>query len=230
MTVLINGVDTLDTKFLRNKDLIDQSKLDEVTIVGLGGIGSAVVTLASAMGFSKIRGYDDDLLEEHNLSTCVYPHTFVGKSKAYAARETALAHGCPNVQMDESKWTLGSDLPLANKVIMGPDNMDARMDVYRGWIENPDREWLIDLRMGALAMEIITVTPDNDNFVDTWIPQGDNEVEPCTAKHTIFTATMAASMGLNQVLMLDKKPYYQYIWIGLLPFSVKKENLILPQK
>ena len=153
MTVLINGVDTLDTKFLRNKDLIDQSKLDEVTIVGLGGIGSAVVTLASAMGFSKIRGYDDDLLEEHNLSTCVYPHTFVGKSKAYAARETALAHGCPNVQMDESKWTLGSDLPLANKVIMGPDNMDARMDVYRGWIENPDREWLIDFgQSGYVAL------------------------------------------------------------------------------
>ena len=218
----------MDTKFLRNKDLIDQSKLDELTIVGLGGIGSAVVTLASAMGFNKIIGYDDDSLEEHNLSTCMYSHEFLHKTKAYAAQETALRHGCPDVQMDEARWTLGSDLPLSNKVIMGPDNMDARMDIYRGWKDNPEREWLIDLRMGALAMEIITVTPENDNFLDTWIPQGDSPVEPCTAKHTIFTASMVASMGLNQVLMLDKKPYYQYIWIGLLPLSVTKENLIRP--
>lgn len=219
----------MDTKFLRNKDLIDQDKLDEVTVVGLGGIGSAIVTLASAMGFNKIIGYDDDILEEHNLSTCMYQHQFLGCSKADAAEATAKMHGCKEVNMYETKWSYGSGKPLSNKVIMGPDNMDARMDVYRGWLENPDREWLIDLRMGALAMEIITVTPDNDNFVETWIPQGSEPVEPCTAKHTIFTASMVASMGLNQVLMLDQKPYYQYIWIGLLPFSVKKENLIKPK-
>lgn len=222
-------MDTADTKFLRNKDLIDQDKLDEVTIIGLGGIGSAVVTLAAAMGFNKIIGYDDDILEEHNLSTCLYQHAFVTWPKAEAARSTALAHGCKDVEMYESKWTYDSDKTLSNKVIMGPDNMDARMDVYRQWVENPNREWLIDLRMGALAMEIITVTPDNDNFVETWIPQGSEPVEPCTAKHTIFTASMVASMGMNQVLMLDQKPYYQYIWIGLLPFSVKKENLIKPK-
>ena len=180
---------TTDTKFLRNKDLIDQSKLDELTIVGLGGIGSAVVTLASAMGFTKIVGYDDDTLEEHNLSTCVYPHTFLGSTKAHAAEKTAIAHGCPNPQMIPSKWTLTSVLPLSNKVIMGPDN-----------------------------------------FIDGWIPQGENAVEPCTAKHTIFTASMAASFGLSQVLMLDKKPYYQYIWIGLLPLSVKKENMVFPKR
>jgi hypothetical protein len=84
--------------------------------------------------------------------------------------------------------------------------------------------------MGALAMEIITVTKENDNFLESWIPQGDETVEPCTAKHTIFTATMAASFGMNQILMLDKKPYYQYIWVGLLPLSIKKEMMVFPHK
>lgn len=223
----------ISNRFLRNKDLIDQSKLDEVTIVGLGGIGSAVVPLAAAMGFDKIIGYDDDMLEEHNISTCFYPMDFgrnVGMSKASAASIMAINYGCLNEKMVQSKWTYGCDLPLSNKVIMGPDNMDARMDVYRGWKENPDRDWLIDLRMGALAMEIITVTKENDNFLESWIPQGDEVVEPCTAKHTIFTATMAASFGMNQILLLDKKPYYQYIWVGLLPLSVKKEMMVFPHK
>ena len=229
-----SGAPTYDSpnRFMRNSDLIDQSTLDEVTIVGLGGIGSAVVPLAAAMGFDKIIGYDDDVLESHNQSTCFYPIDFghIGMSKASAASIMAINHGCINEKMVESKWTYGCDLPLSNKVIMCPDNMDARMDIYRGWVENPERDWLIDLRMGALAMEIITVTPRDDNFIESWIPQGDNDVEPCTAKHTIFTATMAASFGMNQILMLDKKPYYQYIWVGLMPLSVKKENLILPQK
>ncbi len=32
----------MQQKFLRNKDLIPQDKLDDITVVGLGGIGSGV--------------------------------------------------------------------------------------------------------------------------------------------------------------------------------------------
>ena len=51
-------------RFLRNKDLIPQRKLDHIGIVGLGGIGSQLVPLLSIMGFKKITGWDHDTLEE----------------------------------------------------------------------------------------------------------------------------------------------------------------------
>jgi len=35
----------LENRFLRNKDLIPQNKLDEIMVIGLGGIGSNVIAL-----------------------------------------------------------------------------------------------------------------------------------------------------------------------------------------
>ena len=43
-----------NTRFLRNKDLIDQRQLDTVAVVGAGGIGSAVIQLLAIMGFKDI--------------------------------------------------------------------------------------------------------------------------------------------------------------------------------
>ena len=50
----------MNQKHLRNKDLIPQEKLNDVTVVGLGGIGSSVIMLLATMGFKFIRGYDND--------------------------------------------------------------------------------------------------------------------------------------------------------------------------
>ena len=66
----------MQQKFLRNKDLIPQDKLDDITVVGLGGIGSGVVMLLATMGFKFIRGYDNDIMQEHNFSTTLYPESW----------------------------------------------------------------------------------------------------------------------------------------------------------
>lgn len=72
-------------RFLRNKDLIPQKVLNKIGIVGLGGIGSQLVPLLSIMGFKQIIGWDNDLLEDHNLSTTMYPQTALGKTKSEIA-------------------------------------------------------------------------------------------------------------------------------------------------
>ena len=61
--------------------MIDQNKLDELTIIGVGGVGSSLVINAAIMGFKKIHVWDFDDLEEHNLSTTMYPEKFLGKSR-----------------------------------------------------------------------------------------------------------------------------------------------------
>ena len=62
-----------NTLFLRNKDLIDQTRLDQATIIGAGGIGSALIQNAAIMGFNKLTIWDGDAIEEHNLSHFVQP-------------------------------------------------------------------------------------------------------------------------------------------------------------
>jgi|10_taG_2_1085330.scaffolds.fasta_scaffold02201_13 molybdopterin/thiamine biosynthesis adenylyltransferase len=215
-----------DTRFLRNKDLIPQEKLDDVTVIGLGGIGSTVVSLLAIMGFDSILGYDDDILEEHNLSTCIYPHKYIGKSKAFAAQKLMEEYSCLSVGIcEERRWTYRDG--VFKNMIICPDNMEVRRDVYDKWVNQRDRGFLIDLRMDALAMEIIVVTKEHDFFDETWLPSAEIEDAPCTMKHTIFTSSIVAGFGVNQVFnVLANKPYYAYTWIGLMPFTRKTEHLI----
>ena len=58
---------TLDTRYLRNKDIIDQSQLQSVTVIGSGGIGSAIVQSLAIMGFKEIILYDNDTYNVHIL-------------------------------------------------------------------------------------------------------------------------------------------------------------------
>ena len=224
-------MELLENRFLRNKDLIKQELLDEITVIGLGGIGSTVVTLLSIMGFDKIIGWDDDKLEVHNLSSTTYPLYYTGGSKVAAAKDTAEAFSGKetNFQANEERWD--DYKPLGNKVITCLDNMDTRMEVYEKWINNPDREFLIDLRMDALSMEMITSTQNNDEYDKYWVSDAEIEPAPCTMKHTIFASSIIGGLGVNQVFnCVGNRPYYLYIWTGLLPLNLRKENLVKPVK
>lgn len=219
----------MENRFLRNSDLIPQEGLESVSIIGLGGIGSSLVQLCALMGFRNIFGYDPDILDEHNLSTTTYPIDYVGKSKAWCADSIARDYGCKgDIEFLNERFEPGKELQPC--VMMGPDNMDTRLDVYRSWVEQEDREWLIDMRMGALSMEVIIATKENDDYIKTWNPPSTDIAEPCTAKHTIFTATMVASLGMGKVFkIIANRPYFSYIWAGLSPLSVDKQSLIIPK-
>ena len=225
----------MDTRFLRNKDLIPQEKLDSIEVIGLGGIGSSVVSLLTLMGFREIKVWDYDKLEEHNLSTSVYPEHYLGQHKADAAEQTAKMYNS-DVQIirmtDKYKhWT-----ELQSKVILCPDNMETRIDVYEQWkfswgnsqsIAHDDKDsFLIDCRMDALSMELVTANMNVDNWMDHFKNGDEIEDAPCTMKHTIFTSSIIAGHAVGQVFnLLANKPWYDYIWIGLLPFQVKKSQV-----
>ena len=189
---MINKLDldhVTEARFLRNKDLISQESLEgKVTIIGAGGIGSALIQLLAIMGWKDVAIWDDDELSAHNLSTTTYQPKYLGKDKSLVAFETfnEFSDKSQKIQRHPMRWF--SQDPVSNRVFLGPDNMETRMEVYKDWVKQPNREFLIDMRMGALGMEIITVTKKDDNYMDTWVSSNDIEDEICTAKHTIFTA------------------------------------------
>ena len=210
-------------RYLRNKDLINQSLLSEVTIIGAGGIASALVTILAQMGFHRFHIWDDDKLEEHNLSTTAYPDDFVGASKVSCAKEMIYKFNKKAVvDMYLKRWEPGCH--LSDIVLLTPDNMETRLDVHMQWKRNNNRKALIDMRMGALTMEVISVDKDNDNFGKTWQPSSAISDEACTAKHTIFTANVVAGLGASQLFnVLHNRSYWQYIRHSLAPLSFGRE-------
>ena len=217
-------------RYLRNKDLIDQSRLDRITVIGAGGIGSSLLQNAAIMGFKNITVWDPDMLEEHNLSTTSWPEIYLNQPKVLAAEKTCkLLNKNVNIKKRDVFWETGHT--LTNKVFLTPDNMECRLAVYKQWKENPNREFLIDMRMGALGYEIITVTRESDYFMDSYLPSNKIADDPCTAKHTIFCGSLASSFGLSQAFnVLQNRLYYAYIWGSLCPVSLRREHLVKPQK
>ena len=126
-------------------------------------------------------------------------------------------------------WEKG--YPLENKVFIGPDNMGIRKNIYEQWKLNPEREFLIDMRMGSLSLEIITVTAKDDFYEESWLEDGKIPDELCTMKHTIFAGSIAANLGLSQAFnVLQNRLYYAYIWGSLGPVSIRREHLVKPTK
>ena len=198
------------------------------------------------MGFKHIVIYDYDNLEEHNLSCSLYPTIYLGRNKGDAAALQAAEYN-PEIEVEnfgewwsymwDSELGMGAKYDL-RKVIVCPDNMEVRIDAYNAWKEyiedNPcisNTAFFIDIRMDALALEVITVTPYNmDAYENYWKPSKDIEDAPCTMKHTIFTSSISAGFGVNQVFnVLGKRPFNEYIWIGLVPLQIKKKGLIVPK-
>ena len=216
-----------DTRFLRNKDLIPQKKLTKIGIVGLGGIGSQLVPLLSIMGFDSIHGWDFDTLEEHNLSTTMYPQGALGKTKAEVAGNIAKLYAAkPDKMHFHNEYYDESSATMPNMIVC-TDDMESRLVAYNKWLEQDNRKLFLDLRMGAMAMEIVTTTKEQDSYLDTWVPTHTVTQEPCTMKHTIFTASIVGGLGVDQVFnVLAGAPYYQYIWCGLMPLKIRTDNLI----
>ena len=164
MTLILIGLEVLmSNRFLRNKDLIDQSKLDDLTIIGAGGIGSSLIINATIMGFKQIAIWDHDILEEHNLSTTVYPEEYLGTKKAVTAGIFASKfNNKVNIISHAEKWLPSCD--ITDMVFVCTDDMESRWSAYKAWRNRDTRIFFIDMRMGALSMEIITTTRTRDYY------------------------------------------------------------------
>lgn len=211
--------------------MIPQTQLDEITVVGLGGIGSGVVMLLATMGFDFIRGYDPDRMEEHNFGTTLYPEIMFDPGgdnyKTTMALNICNSYGGEDIEMEMiDRKFIGQGQVLSPKTIVCTDDMTSRKCVYDSWKQREDRQVFIDMRMDALTMSCITVTRDSDVYDKYWFANGESGDEaPCTMKHTIFCASLISGIGVTQLFnYLTERPFYQYIWQGLSPLDLKKED------
>jgi hypothetical protein len=218
----------LETRFLRNKDLIPIKSLSTIGIVGLGGIGSFMVQGLAMMGWRMVMGYDSDVVVSHNLSSTCYPVKNVGMSKKESAEELFKSYS-EDWQKFVPMENFGMNHTPENMMIVCTDDMESRRMVYEKWVKLPNARFFIDMRMGATSIELSTVTPRHDEYLKDWIPTHAVEPAPCSMKHTVFATNHVVSLGLAQVYnLVAGLAYYDYIWSSLNPNMVEFGTLITP--
>ena len=222
----------IKTRFLRNKDLIPLTHLNEVSIIGLGGIGSFLIQGLAMMGWHKVVGYDGDVIEDHNLSTTAYPLDESGNTKRDSAQGLFQRYS-EDWQEFVPKEHFNTDSPVTGKMVVCTDDMESRKMIFNRWLKSHriKGDFFLDLRMGATSVEMVTCTVNNtDNYLSTWAPTHTIPAAPCSMKHTVFATNHIVSLGLAQMYnIVAGLAYYDYIWTSLNPNMVEFGTLITPK-
>jgi len=178
----------------RHLGIYDASNLD-VTLIGVGGIGSMAALVLSKMGVRSLTLIDFDDVSDENISTQFYRLRDVGIPKVYALGDILGGFS------DALTFSLHSDVGCvweeylsAKIVISAVDSIEIRKEIWK-ILQNVNWKWYIDARMGAeYFMMYTTYKGREDDYARSLSEQEDGQIpdDPCTSKATFYTAAMAA--------------------------------------
>jgi len=187
----------------------DKIKEQDIILAGVGGIGSYIAFLLARMLPKSLYIYDDDVVEEGNMSGQLYCTSDIGKSKVNAITETLKNYSSfYNLFAINSKFT--SERNPCPIMICGFDNMSARNVFYHCWrsyVDSlPEEEkaicLLIDGRLAAEEFQIFAIQGNDiramKEYENNWLfsdLQADTTI--CSYKQTSFCANMIASYMVN---------------------------------
>lgn len=190
----------------------DRAKEIHITLAGVGGIGSWTGVLLSRLGINSMSIYDDDIVEEVNLSGQLFEGTHIGRHKVEALRTLMNRFSFfYNVNTFPRKYT---EYSIATKVmICGFDNMVARKDFFASWYnlvveasknkeENLKEYLFIDGRLAAEELQIFCLRGDDLYSIHKYSKEhlfSDEEAEEtvCSYRQTSFMAGMIGALINN---------------------------------
>ena len=191
----------------KGADWFTIAREQEVILAGLGGIGSWTNIFLSRLGLKELILFDSDIFESHNMSGQAVTRDDVGKNKAAAAADKALAYSNYETAVFNSFYRK-EDNPITTKVmICGFDNMKARKEYYEMWKQDinadcPQDYLFIDGRLTAELFQVFVIK-GNDKYAQAeyetnWLFGDDIADETdCTFKQTTHLAAMIASFIVN---------------------------------
>ncbi len=185
----------------RQMDLIPMEKLNQpIVVIGCGAIGSFTVLALTKMGFENITVYDFDEVSVENMNCQWYRFGDIGQPKALALQ--SLVEDFTKIRIKAHNEAF-EDQALRGIVISAVDSMKVRKVIWDASKDNHFVRWFIDPRMAA-EYAVTTVMDPNDSadqasYEKTLFSDEKGVHEPCTAKSTIYTATMIAGYVAKHV-------------------------------
>lgn len=190
-------------------DWFNQVLRERVLVAGIGGIGSYVSYLMSRLNVESLILYDDDKVEEGNLSGQLFMNSYIGQSKVSSARMLNERFSSYYKTNDiNTKYT--HSCIVEPNMICGFDNMAARKTFFESWndyrlcLPFSERENLlyIDARLAAEELQVFCFKGNDDyhinKYKDNWL-FSDSEAEEtqCSYKQTSHMANMIGSIIVN---------------------------------
>ena len=186
-------------RFLRQRDLIPQEQLTnlKVTVIGVGAIGRQVALQLAAMGVRSLQVVDFDRVDLTNIATQGYALADVGKLKV-AATAAAIARIDQAIQVESVNDRFRPKIETGDAVFCCVDSIEARAAIWRA-LQNRCRYWA-DGRMLGEVMRILVAADavSRSHYGSTLFAAADAQRGQCTARSTIYAASIAAGLMVHQ--------------------------------
>jgi molybdopterin/thiamine biosynthesis adenylyltransferase len=185
----------------------DKIKSKKVLLAGLGGIGSYVAFLLSRLKVYQLTVYDNDIVEETNLSGQLYGNNDIGLKKT-AALSRFLNNYSNFFEGFYYPYNYSNTSVPSDIMICGFDNMESRKIFYNNWKRysfnhsHPSECLFIDGRLAAEEFQVFCITGKDDylmkKYEDNWLfSDAEAEETLCSYKQTSFCANMIGSVIVN---------------------------------
>ena len=186
-------------RFVRQADLVPRDRLHDLTatVLGVGAVGRQAALQLASVGVPRIQLIDFDVVDETNITTQGYGQHDLLQPKVEACRIT-MANIDPDVAVLTIQDRYRPTHAVGEVLFCCVDSISAREAIWRG-AGSSARFWC-DSRMLGEAIRILTVegVTARDRYPGTLFSQSEAEPGRCTARSTIYAASIAAGLMLHQ--------------------------------
>jgi sulfur carrier protein ThiS adenylyltransferase len=190
---------TNDERFSRQQDLVPPDRLAacKATVIGVGAIGRQVALQLAAMGISWLQLVDFDIVEESNLASQGYLEDDLGRRKVEATADLCqqINH---NLEVHHLSQRFRRSMDVGDAVFVCVDRIETRRLI---WEAVKDRStFFSDGRMSAEVLRVLTAcdSESREHYPTTLFSADQAYAGACTAKTTIYCASIAAGIMLAQ--------------------------------
>ena len=203
---MIRSSEPLGERDLRQRQIVPPERLAacHALVIGVGAIGRQVALQLAAVGAPRLTLFDDDVVAVENLAPQGYWPSDLGTLKVHATRSL-----CERVNPDVQVTAVGERFRRSAVRAIGLD--DSQLVVFACVDSIATRKLLweslrqradlyLDGRMSAEVVRVLAVeSPLTDrHYATTLFDPREAYVGSCTAKATIYTASIAAGLMLGQ--------------------------------
>lgn len=213
----------LRDRYIRQREIFSEQKLQElnIMIIGVGSIGRQVAISLSAMGAKKLKIVDFDTVSVENLATQGFRETDLDKPKVEAVEDICKAINS-EISISSKNMKFNNNMCEGGIVFVCVDSIGVRKEIFAGICNKCDL--FVDGRMSAEYMRILSVSDleSKEYYEKQFFTQEEAYRGSCTAKSTIYTASVAANIMIAQFTRWIREiPIEKEVCINLLSMEMR---------
>lgn len=189
----------IDDRFERQAELVPRERLDGllVTVIGVGAIGRPLALMLAACGVRHLQLIDPDVVELHNVTTQGFSVQDVGRRKIEVLTNQIQNYDS-SVRVSGVQGIFRKHEATGGVIFCCVDSISSRSVIWKA-VAARTSFWA-DGRMLGETLRILTAADDasRKHYPTTLFEQSEAHVGRCTAKSTLYAASVAAGIMIHQ--------------------------------